>query len=98
MNGIKNPDYYCYLQTPDDMKGKEKGYPYFDFAAIKPPAIESGSVLGSESSQPISVVCVDFEKGIDINSQSFKTGISLPIMFFFLGICISSIYKTIKRI
>lgn len=30
--GIKNPDFVCYLQTPDNLKGNEpSGYPYFDF-------------------------------------------------------------------
>lgn len=42
-NGINNPPFMCYLQTPDNLKGKEpKGYPYFDFEAAgvaRPPQV-----------------------------------------------------------
>ncbi|EMW9313708.1 hypothetical protein AAE121_002314 [Salmonella enterica] len=72
-----------------------------DFDAVRTPPVESpvigsGPVISSQSSQPVSVVCVDFEKGIDLNSQSFLQGLFIPLFFFFLGMGISSIYSVIK--
>lgn len=101
-NGVKNPVYSCYLQTPDNLKGKVlAGYPYFDFEAVRqpekvpdvPPASE-----GSTSSNAISVVCVDFGNAIDFTSQSFGMGIFVPIFFFFIGMSISAIYNVIRSL
>ncbi|HAF2131341.1 TPA: hypothetical protein G9F27_005710 [Salmonella enterica] len=36
INNTASNSYFCFIQTPDDMKGKElKGYPYFDFEAAR---------------------------------------------------------------
>lgn len=50
------PGFPCFIQTPDNLKGKEtKGYPYFDFeAARKQNAEESASEIQSLQSAEIS--------------------------------------------
>lgn len=101
-NGLKNPDFFCYLQTPDNLKGKEPaGYPYFDFEAARQPENVSDAPAasdGSASTSAISVMCVDFGNAIDFSSQSFGMGIFVPVFFFFLGMGISAIYSVIRSL
>lgn len=35
LQGHYNEGYSCFIQTPDSIKGKEDGYPYFDFEAAR---------------------------------------------------------------
>lgn len=101
-NGVKNPPYMCYLQTPDNLKGKEPaGYPYFDFEAARQQENVSDVTAASDglaSTSAISVMCVDFGNAIDFSSQSFGMGIFVPVFFFFLGMGISAIYSVIRSL
>ncbi|HHR9067859.1 TPA: hypothetical protein ACTADN_001895 [Salmonella enterica subsp. enterica serovar Birkenhead] len=96
--------YSCYIQTPDGLKGHEGDDAYFDFEAARKQQeplqvpLMSGASDSSSSTSAISVMCVDFGNAIDLGSQSFASGLFMPLFFFFLGMGISAIYNVIKGI
>lgn len=58
----------------------------------------SGSLVESQSSQTVSVVCVDFSNAIDFSSHSFTAGLFIPIFFFCMGMGISAIMSVIRSV
>lgn len=58
----------------------------------------SGSLVESQSSQTVSVVCVDFSNAIDFSSHSFTAGLFIPIFFFCMGLGISAIINVIRSV
>lgn len=53
---------------------------------------------GTAQQHVYSVVCADFSDTPVINSQAFGVGAFLPLFFFFIGMCVSAIIKTVKGI
>lgn len=51
---------------------------------------------GSGHQQVYSVVCADFSDTPAVNPEAFAVGASLPVLFFFVGFCISMILKTVS--
>lgn len=58
----------------------------------------SGSLVGSQSSHTVSVVCVDFSNAIDFTSHSFTAGLFIPLFFFCMGLGISAILNVIRSV
>ena len=58
----------------------------------------SGSLVESQSTQTVSVVCVDFSNAIDFSSHSFTAGLFIPIFFFCMGLGISAILNVIRSV
>ncbi|HCL4783361.1 TPA: hypothetical protein N2E47_001238 [Salmonella enterica] len=57
----------------------------------------SGASVGSAST-PVSVVCVDAGNMIDFSSQSFASGLFIPLFFFCLGMGISAIMSVLRSL
>ncbi|WP_143208345.1 hypothetical protein [Escherichia coli] len=51
-----------------------------------------------QNNKPVSVVCADFSDTPSVNPGAFSTGASLPLFFFFIGMCVSAIIKTVRGI
>lgn len=51
-----------------------------------------------QNNKPISVVCADFSDAPSVNPEAFSAGALLPLFFFFIGMCVSAIIKTVKGI
>ncbi len=44
------------------------------------------------------MVCADFSDTPAVNPEAFSVGALLPLFFFFIGMCVSAIIKTVKGI
>ncbi|MBL7448055.1 hypothetical protein IL414_22925 [Escherichia coli] len=53
---------------------------------------------GTAQQQVYSVVCADFSDTPSVNPEAFSVGAFLPLFFFFIGVCVSAIIKTVKGI
>ncbi|EFH5818106.1 TPA: hypothetical protein J1299_003276 [Escherichia coli] len=53
---------------------------------------------GSGQQQVYSVVCADFSDTPAVNPEAFSMGALLPLFFFFIGMCVSAIIKTVRGI
>lgn len=68
-NGVKNPVYSCYLQTPDNLKDKDiSSYPYFDFNSARKQNAEEERLQSLQASE-ISVT--DFYLVILLGAMTF---------------------------
>ncbi|EPB0183430.1 hypothetical protein ACQ9SL_004861 [Escherichia coli] len=59
---------------------------------------DSSQNSGTAQQQVYSVVCADFSDTPSVNPGAFSTGASLPLFFFFIGMCVSAIIKTVRGI
>lgn len=59
---------------------------------------DSSQNSGSGQQQVYSVVCADFSDTPAVNPEAFSMGALLPLFFFFIGMCVSAIIKTVKGI
>ncbi|EMW3202753.1 hypothetical protein AAEU23_004099 [Escherichia coli] len=57
---------------------------------------DSSQNSGTAQQQVYSVVCADSSDTPSVNPEAFCTGASLPLFFFFIGMCVSAIIKTVK--
>ncbi|HHK9321639.1 TPA: hypothetical protein ACQZFD_002204 [Escherichia coli] len=53
---------------------------------------------GAAQQHVYSVVCADFSDTPSVNPEAFSVGALLPLFFFFIGMCVSAIIKTVKGI
>ncbi len=52
----------------------------------------------AQTNEAVSVVCVDFSEKPTINGEAFMAGFMPPLFFFTLGLCISIVIKSVKRV
>ncbi|EGK3895014.1 hypothetical protein IPA61_004712 [Escherichia coli] len=59
---------------------------------------DSSQNSGTAQQQVYSVVCADFSDTPSVNPEAFSVGALSPLFFFFIGMCVSAIIKTVKGI
>ncbi len=67
---------------------------------LQPSGNGNGSVSENfvQNNKPVSVVCADFSDTPSVNPEAFSVGALLPLFFFFIGMCVSAIIKTVRGI